>query len=328
MVNGLVWPNLNVDRGWYRFRIVDGSNARAYRISLNDTETGKSIPFIQIGSDVGYLKSPVSMPELLITPGERADILVDFSGLAPGTKIIMKNTASAPYPMGSSPDPNTVGQIMQFTVTGSNGYKKGVSLTSQLPKTMNPTLSGAYPNLPEPKKKRILTLIPQGVGGMGRMSRTTSFLLDGQRWMSPVSESPKNGDTEEWQIVNPSMDTHPIHLHLVQFQVVSRQRFSHGEYMLDWLALNGQPPLDHPTKNPNLAGYLMDSQIPAENNEMGWKDTVQADPMMVTTIRVRFKPQDGTEFPFDPTVGPGYVWHCHILDHEDDEMMRPYKVVD
>jgi spore coat protein A, manganese oxidase len=331
MVDGLVWPNFNVDRGWYRFRLLDGSNARAYRISLYNTATGKNIPFTQIGSDGGYLKSPVSLSELLITPGERADVLVDFSNVAPGTKIIMKNTASAPYPMGVSPDANTVGQIMQFTVTGSIGYKKGISLISLLPKTLNPTLSGPYPSLPTPSKIRTVTLIPLGVGGLGKgnmggMKRSMEFLLDGQKWMNPVSELPKNGDTEEWQIANPTMDLHPIHLHLVQFQVVSRQSFSHGEYMMDWIALNGQPPLDHPTKNLNLASYLKGSPESAAENEMGWKDTVQADPMTVTTIRVRFKPQDGTEFPFDPTLGPGYVWHCHILDHEDNEMMRPYKV--
>jgi spore coat protein A len=145
MVDGLVWPNLNVDRGWYRFRLLDGSNARAYRIRFYNMATGANIPFTQIGSDGGYLKSTVSMSELLITPGERADILVDFSNVAPGTKVIMKNTASAPYPMGISPDPNTVGQIMQFTVTGSIGYMKGISLISLLPKKLNPTLSGTYP---------------------------------------------------------------------------------------------------------------------------------------------------------------------------------------
>jgi spore coat protein A, manganese oxidase len=161
-----------------------------------------------------------------------------------------------------------------------------------------------------------------GRGGMSSMS----FLLDGQKWMNPVSELPRNGDPEEWQIANPSMDLHPMHLHLVQFQIVSRQNFTHGEYMMDWIAQNGQPPLDHPTKNPSLESYLTGSPVSAEKNEMGWKDTVQANPMTVTTIRVRFKPQDGTAFPFDPTVGPGYVWHCHILDHEDNEMMRPYKV--
>lgn len=328
MVNGLVWPNLNVDRGWYRFRLVDGSNARTYRISLHNAATGAEIPFTQIGSDGGYLKAPVSMSELQISPGERADILVDFSGVSAGTEIIMKNTASAPHPMGSPPDSNTVGQVMRFTVTGSSGYKKGASLISQLPMTLNPTLSGNYPNLPRPSKKRILTLVvtmgmrKRGMGGMG----SVSFLLDGQRWDSPVSELPKNGDTEEWQIVNPTMDTHPIHLHLVQFQVVSRQNITHGRYMTDWIAVNGLPPLDRPPKNLNLTSYLSGSLVPAERNEMGWKDTVQANPGMVTTIRVRFKTQEGNAFPFDPTAGPGYVWHCHILDHEDNEMMRPYKV--
>lgn len=328
MVNGLVWPNLDVDRGWYRFRLLDGSNARVYNISLYNTVTGAKIPFIQIGSDGGYLKSSVTMSALLIAPGERADILVDFSSIAPGTKIIMKNDASAPYPTDSSPDPNTVGQIMQFTVASSDGYKKDVSLVPLLPRMLNPTLSGTYPNLLAPSKKRTLVLIPLGMGGMGMTGSTTSFLLDGQRWMSPVSELPKNGDTEDWLIANPTMDMHPIHLHLVQFQVVSRQRFSHGEYMLDWIALNGQPPIDHPTKELKVEDYLLGSPVPAEKNEIGWKDTVQANPMTVTTIRVRFKPQDGTAFQFDPTIGPGYVWHCHILDHEDNEMMRPYKLID
>jgi len=332
MVNGVVWPNLDVDQGWYRFRLLDGSNARAYRISLHNAQTGEKLPFTQIGSDGGYLKSPVSMEELLIVPGERADILADFSNLPAGTKIIMRNTANAPYPMGSLPDANTVGQIMRFTVTDGRGYKKGVSLISELPKEMNPTLSGPYPSLPAPSKKRTFTLIAtMGMGGMGRgkmsgMGKSTSFLIDGQEWMSPVSVFPRNGETEEWQIANPTMDTHPIHLHLVQFQVVSRQEFSHGEYMMDWIALNGQPPLDHPTKNLNLTGYLLGSPVPAPENERGWKDTVQTNPATVTTIRVRFKPQDGTEFSFDPTIGPGYVWHCHILDHEDHDMMRPFKM--
>jgi FtsP/CotA-like multicopper oxidase with cupredoxin domain len=163
----------------------------------------------------------------------------------------------------------------------------------------------------------------------------TEILLDGQKWHMPISELPRVGSTVDWVIVNPTADTHPIHLHLVQFQVISRQGFQVNKYLKDWTALNGMAPLMNPTVNvPLLTPYLAGKpQVPAAN-EMGWKDTVQAPTGMVTIIRIRFAPLDATsstpgvnQYPFDPLVGPGYVWHCHILDHEDNEMMRPYKVV-
>jgi len=140
--------------------------------------------------------------------------------------------------------------------------------------------------------------------------------------------------TEEWVIVNPTEDTHPIHLHLVQFQIVSRQRINAKKYLDDWLALNApyEPPfpLDHvPIELPVGRRYLLGRPMEPPANEQGWKDTIQAHPGEVTVIRVRFAPIDGSfDYPFDATEGPGYVWHCHILDHEDNEMMRPYKVVE
>src|SRR5665647_508641 len=111
IVNGKVWPNLNVEPRQYRFRIVNGSNARFYNLMFSN-----GMPFIQIGTDGGYLPKPVQLVSLLISPGERAEILVDFSQLPPGTKLIMTNDANAPFPGGDPPDPGTTGQIMQFTV--------------------------------------------------------------------------------------------------------------------------------------------------------------------------------------------------------------------
>lgn len=156
--------------------------------------------------------------------------------------------------------------------------------------------------------------------------------INGQLWDGVLTETPKNGTTEDWIIVNLTGDTHPIHTHLATFQLVSRQKFQANKYMKDWLALNaagGMPPFPVAYVPTSLdpTAYLQGKATPALPTEMGWKDTVQMNPGEVTIIRIRFLQQDGAAYPFDPTQGPGYVWHCHIVDHEDNEMMRPYQVV-
>jgi spore coat protein A len=314
MVNGRVWPNLNVEPRQYRFRILNGSNERFYNLSLSN-----QMAFFQIGTDGGYLPKPAQLVSLLISPGERADILVDFSKLTPGTKLILNNTANAPYPNGTAPDPQTTGQIMQFTV-----LQKPAVPPAPLPEKLNVLTPLRCVN-----KVRTLPLIAV-VDATG----LTELILNGQNWNAPVSEPPLVGSTEDWQLVNLTGGAHPIHLHLIQFRLVSRQNFLSTQYTADWLALNGQPSFDHPTKVLPVEPYLLNGPINPPANENGWKDTIQAYPGQVTTIRVRFAPQDvevskpGVNlFPFNPADRPGYVWHCHILDHEDNEMMRPYKVL-
>lgn len=169
---------------------------------------------------------------------------------------------------------------------------------------------------------------------VGDPTKPVELLLDGQKWNAPVSELPLVGSTEDWQLVNLTKGAHPIHLHLIQFRLVSRQDFLVTQYTNDWLALNGQPPFDHPTEVLPVKSYLLDGPINPPAHEDGWKDTIQAYPGQVTTIRARFAPQDVVNsipginlFPFNPAADPGYVWHCHIIDHEDNEMMRPYKVL-
>nr|WP_315024523.1 multicopper oxidase [uncultured Aminipila sp.] len=313
MVNGKVWPNLNVEPRQYRFRVLNGSNTRFYNLAFSN-----QMPFIQIGTDGGYLPKPVQLVSLLISPGERADILVDFSKLSPGTKVVLTNNANAPFPNGNPPDPQTTGQIMQVTV-----LDRPVVLPSQLPKVLN-----VLPRLKHVDKTRTLTLIV-----VGDPTKPLELLLDGQMWDAPVSELPLVGSTEDWQLVNLTRGAHPIHLHLIQFRLISRQDFLATQYTKDWLALNGQPPFDHPTKVLPVEPYLLDGPINPPAHENGWKDTIQAYPGQITTIRARFAPQDVVVsipgknfFPFNPAAEPGYVWHCHIIDHEDNEMMRPYKV--
>jgi FtsP/CotA-like multicopper oxidase with cupredoxin domain len=339
MVNGLVWPNMDVHQGQYRLRLLDGSNARFYTLSFhvkigedeigNPMDYGDMIPFTQIGSDGGYLRSAVELQELTIAPGERADILIDFSGLEPGTKVILRNSAYAPYkggePGGDPADPETVGQIMQFTVKEDQGF-----VAKNLPEPLNENLAGEWPTLTEVDNERTLVLVEV----MSPADEPEEILLNGQKWGADITEMPYLGSTEDWVIVNPTEDTHPIHLHLTQFQLVSRQWLEDPEvYYDDWLSENSpyEPPFPN-SHTPNelpVGQYLAGDPMIAPDNERGWKDTIQAHPGQVTVIRVRFSPIDGTaDYPFDATKGPGYVWHCHILDHEDNEMMRPFIVIE
>jgi FtsP/CotA-like multicopper oxidase with cupredoxin domain len=163
------------------------------------------------------------------------------------------------------------------------------------------------------------------------------------------SELPNEGDTEIWEIVNLTADAHPMHTHLTQFQLMNRQTFNMNKYSAAYAAafpggvfIPGYgPPMDYTTGNPRALGgnpditpFLQGKPIPPLTNEAGWKDTVMAPPGMVTRFVVRYAPQDKAinaldlYYSFDPNaLGYGYVWHCHIVDHEDNEMMRPYKVV-
>jgi len=316
MVNGSIWPNLNVKRHQYRFRLLNSSNARFYNLEFSN-----KMSFTQIGTDGGYLAKPVKLNSLLLAPAERADILVDFSSLENRTELILTNNAKAPFPTGDLPDPLTTGQIMKFTVLDSSAIK---------PEKLNINLNN-IPKLKVNSKVRTLVLFEvEGENG------PLEVLLDGQKWSAPISELPIVGSTEKWEIVNLTEDAHPIHLHLVQFLIFTRQTFRATDYTEDWTNLNGDPPLSSTTKVVPIKNYLEETPIPPAPNEAGWKDTVRANPGEVTSILVRFAPQDSENnlvipgvnlYPFDPTSGPGYVWHCHILDHEDNEMMRPYKVV-
>lgn len=328
MVNGRAWPNLDVTPGWYRFRILDGSNARFYTLSFSN-----KMPFTIIGQDGGFTQSPIVTNSYTIAPGERIDILVQFTQSMLNSKIILTNTAKAPFPSGAKADPQTTGQIMQFTVKATGtAVTQGVSDILPLPTNLNPTLpAGTFPTLPTPINRRYITLNEvMGPGG------PVMVLINGQYYNAPVSENPQEGTTEEWVIINLTADAHPIHTHLVTFQLVSRQRIQATKYTTDWQKLqidqqtNSQvtPPFPRYFTPEVLdpTAYLQGKQVAPTPAEMTWKDTIQVFPGEITVLRVRFTQQNGTAFPFNPTTG-SYVYHCHILDHEDNEMMRPFTVV-
>jgi FtsP/CotA-like multicopper oxidase with cupredoxin domain len=322
LVNGKVWPYLNVEPRKYRFRILEGSNARFYSLALANRATGAPGPrFLQIASDGGYLAGPVVLndpasptsPRLVMAPGERAEVVIDFSAYPPGTEFILKNTAKAPFPNGESVDPQTTGQVMLFRVVPSTGTDASVvpSTLTSVTRLQNPTVT------------RVMTLNEQqgATGPVGAFLNGMSF-HEGE-----ATELPTLGTTEMWEIVNLTGDTHPIHLHLVQFQMLNRQKFNAKKYEQAFTTANGlMPATSYAPVAPKP--YLKGSAIQPDPNERGWKDTFRMNPGEVTRVLVRFAPQDESEeFAFDATAEPGYVWHCHILEHEENDMMRPYYLV-
>lgn len=311
IVNGKVWPNLDVERRQYRFRLLNISNQRFYEFRLSNGDS-----FTMIGSDGGYLPSPAELTSLALGPTERGDILIDFSKYQPGTKIILQNTSSI-----TAFDPETTGQVMQFTVKHS---------WPRPPCPLPPVLNH-LPVLAPDKPARYLTmhLVFLASGGI-------QLLLNGNHFHDPVSELPQVGSTEDWNFVNVSGITHDMHVHLIQYQVQSRQTFDVARYNADWIALNGEPPIDHTPIYLPVEPYLTGTPVLPAPDESGWKDSMTTPAGMVSKVRIRWAPQrlptgavspGENKFVIDPTIGPGFIWHCHMLDHEDNELMHRFMVV-
>lgn len=438
VVNGKSWPTLAVEPRRYRFRFLNASNARFYDLALaraftSDARLGPSLgmvvtdpgpAFWQIGTDGGRLDAPARVTRLLVAPGERADVVVDFSGLPAGTTLTLVNGANAPFPGGDPVVTGTTGQILQLTVSkklssedescdparscelrprapivrlaAEGKLARGVNATVKRQLVLkeiaaDPIPAGCDPAVAPPAANACLTtggprevLLNNSLyRGVTEQSITTATPLAlsgsarlGANW---ATEAPRVGATEVWEVANVTEDAHPVHVHLIQFQVLNRQPLNTGTdpvtgqpfgYAADWqgafpggvLAEGGGPPLpygdaDDPATwnadgavggNLPFSPYLLAAPTPPAANEAGWKDTVVMYPGEVTRIAARWAPQRAgvreaapgrNLFPFDPTLvdpaerdvfgnpgAAGYVWHCHILEHEDDEMMRPYAV--
>jgi spore coat protein A len=271
LVNGKLFPYLEVEPRRYRFRTLNGANARFFHLSLSNGQT-----FHQIGTDQGLLPAPVETKRVILAPAERADLVIDFSSAA-GEQIILKNDSV---------------NVMQFRVAKAQSIGANISQDrNALPSVLRPVAK-----MPESSaaKTRMLTLVE--VDDLAQ--RPVAMLLNNAHWNMPVTENPVLDSTEIWNLINTTDDSHPIHLHLVRFQILDRRSFDIAAY---WT-----------TGKLNYFG----AAILPDPSEAGWKDTVRADPAMVTRIIIRFEGFTGR-----------YVWHCHILEHEDNEMMRPYDVI-
>jgi spore coat protein A, manganese oxidase len=328
VVNGKAWPNLAVAPGLYRFRIVNGSNARFYNLKLSV----KQANILQIGTDGGLLNAPVNVGQLLLGPGERADVLIDFSRFTNGTKIVLQNNARTPFPTGPRNKRKgglPIPDLMQFTVdTTLPPFPGAVPATlrggpGQPPAITPPTRPPAVRNLPLNEILDPATGFPLAV------------LLNNLHFDTASIETPTQGAAEMWNLINTTADTHPIHLHLVQFQLLERQPFNAAAYLAAWNAglpnpgAEGQGP--HPA--PSADQFATGAAKPPDRNEQGFKDTIRANPGEITRIVAKFPTPADAGFNPDATYTnaagqtlQGYVWHCHILEHEDNDMMLKYRV--
>jgi len=298
LVNGVAWPFTNVEPRKYRLRFLNGSDSRFYDLRLQTEQDQPGPALTQIGSDDGLLEAPVPLESLVLAPGERADVIVDFSDPALWNHVlVMKNTAREPYPKGTPPDPLTAGRIMVFRVVVP---LEGADSTP-LPTDLRPIYGIIDPLTATAPNRRLLLF--EAIDEYGRLKPSLGTVTDGiKAYADPVTETIGLGDTEIWEIYNTTVDAHPIHLHLVSFQILDRQKFTATQ---------------DPTTGAFTSPIRTRGQAKAPPaNEAGWKDTVVAYPGEVTRVIAHFD-------------RPGeYVWHCHILSHEDHEMMRPFTVED
>jgi spore coat protein A len=301
VVNGFTWPYLEVEQRRYRVRFLNGCNSRFLILKMSNGQK-----FYQIGADGGFLPNTAELGQLLMGPAERADVIVDFTNVPVGTEIILQNVGPDEPFGGGTPgvdfdpsDPNTTGQVMQFRVvaaTAPDPSTPPLDLVLPAITPLGPADQMRDVSLNEEESHSVRVAEEDGnivlnceegeafgptAAVLGTLTSTGEpNPLD---WGDPITETPLVGTTEVWEIHNFTVDAHPIHVHLVQFQVINRED-EQGQ-------IRGPEPW-----------------------ETGFKDTLIAYPGEITRIKARFD------------IPGRYVWHCHIVEHEDNEMMRPYQV--
>jgi FtsP/CotA-like multicopper oxidase with cupredoxin domain len=303
IVNGNTWPFLDVESRRYRFRLLNGCQSR---FLILDFASITGVEVWQLGNDGGFLSAPVDVTAggntLLLGPAERADIIVDFSSVPAGRYVLGNIGPDEPFgggvPAVDFPlsDPESTGQVLEFRV--------------QPALTVDPTTPPRFlalpplDELPSAHATRRLALVEEMSMYWDGPAEALLGVLDAaaapvhKLWADAVTENPAIGDTEVWEFYNLTADAHPMHVHEVVFEVVNREAL-----VIDPLTEEAAVPIE-------LTGDVR----PPAPGESGFKDTVIAYPGEVTRIRARF-----------PTPGQ-FVWHCHIVEHEDNEMMRPYRV--
>jgi spore coat protein A len=282
VVNGKVWPYLDVDQGQYRFRLLNGSNSRTYTLALSNAAS-----FVLIAGDGGLLDAPVTLGALTLSPGERAEIVVDFSPYADGTEIVLENSAPAPFtgsstahPVVHDGEPAALPHLMKFVVGSAAGF------TAPLP--------GAFTPLERLEEVDAVVTRDFELAKGADACTGSAWLINGLRW-DDITEYPRLGTTEIWRFINPSGVMHPMHMHLVMFQVLDRQPFEE---------IDGEIVPTGPA-------------MPPSPEETGWKDTVQVAAREIVRVIARFEDYKGR-----------FAYHCHIIEHEDQEMMRQFETVD
>jgi FtsP/CotA-like multicopper oxidase with cupredoxin domain len=307
MVNGNTWPFQTVEQRRYRLRFLNGCQSRFLILDFTQVP---GVEVWQIGNEGGFLAAPVNLTatngnRLLMGLAERADMIVDFTNVAAGNYVLANVGPDEPFGGGVPgvdfpvADPGTTGQIMEFRVGPAVAPDPTTPpMFLQLP---------AITPLPPATVTRPLALLERpsaffdgpAVALLGTVAGDPN-LAPGvwmeREWADPETENPAVGTTEVWELYNASADAHPIHIHEVAFELVNRQDILINEDTSEVQVVPGSVP------------------TPPESWETGRKDSVVAYPGQVTRLRLRF-------------TNPGqFVWHCHIVEHEDNEMMRPYRI--
>jgi spore coat protein A len=306
-VNGKAWPTARVEPRQYRLRLLNGSDSRVYNLSFG------GLRFLQVGTDVGLLNKPVSLSTITIFPGERKDVVIDFSLAARNAKIVVTNNAPFPYPAGIATlatDP--WGTVMQFDVS-KRLNERVVPKTGMQTQTVLRGRDAATPLVPVilAAPTNLVTrqiMLGEGCDQYGRITPMLGTVAEGTKVFSDGPDIfPLLGSTEVWEFWNTTIDSHPIHMHLVRFRVAERQQFT-GAVQASLMS-NGWAGVKF-TAPPVLSRRA----TAAPQTEQGWKDTVVCPPGNVTRVIVNFNL-------------PGkYVYHCHILGHEEHDMMRWFEV--
>ena len=320
MVNGKIWPTLTVQPAVYRFRLLNGCNARilSLRIARSNDQT---IPMTIIGTEGGLLPlNPVAVNRMVLAPAERFDLICDFRNYA-GQTLFMKNN-NPPSPV-KAPAPSLT-TVMRFVVssgTPSGSVPPAGSLTDPLVndevaalKALGPPKlsGGTNPDV----GTRMITLNEIGADTPNwKLNLNAHPYEDG----SEFTETLKWNTVEDWYFVNTTADTHPMHTHLFSFTVMGRYNFDAKGYAAKYGVTNGVPnPNGVPQQDvPTLAPFLKSNLMPPDPTETGLKETVKANPGQVTVVRAKFIPPPGLG-----TTTQRYVHHCHIVEHEDNDMME------
>jgi spore coat protein A len=337
VVNGKVWPVLDVQPATYRFRVLNGSNARTYRLVLLRDGAPELERITQIGTDHGLLRTPAPTPPdgLVLASAERADLLIDFSDLAPGSELTLLNTAAAPFDGSRFPAEDAENaanldgllpypQVLRFRVVGGTAIRRStpsaIATDYELP--TEEALAGA--------PRRAIALVERELDNGPNMltmrelevaadvddapllslvdgAETTRYRVVAAHFEDATTFFPMLGEYEIWQLINLTGDTHPIHLHLDPFQILARRAIRYelpdggiGDHDLAAIVTVERDPDD-------------ELEHAIDENERGLKDTVRVNPNEIVEIAVRFTTYSGR-----------YMYHCHILEHEDRDMMRPF----
>ena len=285
----------------YRFRLTCAANTLWFSFYFHMAEAPFApVSFKVITSDQGYLNTPVARSNLTMWPGERYDIILDFSQFAPGAQIIVTNTSTPPHLAG--PNEIDTKHVMKFLVNQplSNVLDPIVPMTLNNIQVADVSKAVGSP--------RLVTLTQHMEG------HVTVTMVNDLHWEAPVDILPVEGSYELWDIVNLSPDPHPVHVHLVAHRIIHRQDFDLVKFEAGLCQVED-------------GSCLVGATFAPREEELGWKDTVNAYNNQVTRILLHWAPFDGERFKFDVSAGPGYAVHCHILNHEDNQMMRPFGVL-